>query len=112
MNLLQKTLASFWLFSLTSLAADGDPKKGKQLYQVCIACHGANGQGNQALNAPNLVGLQDWYLIRQLKYFKEGIRGTHPKDTFGAQMRPIAMTLSNDKAITDVTAYITSLKSK
>ena len=54
--------------------------------------------------------LQDWYMERQLKHFKEGIRGTDPKDIFGQQMRPMAMTLADDQAILDVIAYIMSLQ--
>jgi cytochrome c oxidase subunit 2 len=48
-------------------------------------------------------------MTRQLKNFKAGIRGAHPDDTFGAQMRPMAMVLTDDQAIADVVAYITSL---
>jgi cytochrome c oxidase subunit 2 len=48
-------------------------------------------------------------MTRQLKNFKAGIRGAHPDDTFGAQMRPMAMILAGDQDIADVVAYITSL---
>ncbi|MDX1569765.1 MAG: c-type cytochrome [Xanthomonadales bacterium] len=89
--------------------AEGDPAKGKVLYTTCQACHGAKAEGNEQLNAPALTGLQDWYIIRQLKNFKEGIRGSNPEDIYGAQMRPMAMTLPDDQAIEDVTAYILTL---
>ncbi|MBQ31032.1 MAG: hypothetical protein CL923_00455 [Deltaproteobacteria bacterium] len=36
-------------------------------------------------------------------------RGAHPKDMFGMQMRPMAMTLANDAAVNNVAAYIASL---
>ncbi len=48
-------------------------------------------------------------MTRQLKNFRAGIRGAHPDDTFGAQMRPMAMVLTGDQDIEDVVAYITSL---
>ena len=48
-------------------------------------------------------------MTRQLKNFRAGIRGAHPDDTFGAQMRPMAMVLTGDKDVEDVVAYITSL---
>ena len=89
--------------------ADGDVEKGKALYNICAACHGANGEGTAALNAPANAGQDPWYMIRQLKNFKAGIRGAHPDDTFGAQMRPMAMVLAGDQDIADVVAYITSL---
>lgn len=91
-------------------SAKGDLKVGATLYKQCAACHGDKGQGMKALNAPKIAGQEDWYLIRQIKNFKEGIRGTNPKDVYGAQMRPMAMILPNDKAIEDVSAYISSLK--
>ena len=88
----------------------GDAKAGKVAYAICQACHGAQGEGSKALNAPKLAGQQDWYLVRQLQNFKAGIRGTHAKDMFGMQMRPMAMTLANDAAVNNVAAYIASLK--
>lgn len=87
----------------------GDPAKGKAAYAVCAACHGANAEGNTALNAPRLAGQSDWYLVHELKAFKSGLRGAHPQDTFGAQMRPMALTLADDNAIHDVIAYINTL---
>ncbi len=53
------------------------PRPARPLYAACAACHGAQGEGNRALNAPKLTGQGDWYLQRQLKYFKQGARGTH-----------------------------------
>ncbi len=89
--------------------AQGDAKKGKSLYTACMACHGVDAKGQDVLNAPNLTGLQEWYFVRQMNNFKDGIRGTNPKDIYGAQMRPMAMTLADDQAIKDVFAYIQSL---
>ena len=88
----------------------GDAKAGKASYMICQTCHGPKGGGNRALNSPDLTGLQDWYIVRQLKNFKAGIRGTKSGDLFGMQMRPMAMTLANDAAINNVTAYIATLK--
>jgi len=89
--------------------AAGDAEKGKSLYNICSACHGANAEGMAALNAPANAGQDPWYMTRQLKNFRAGIRGAHPDDTFGAQMRPMAMMLARDQDIDDVVAYITSL---
>ncbi len=90
-------------------AAKADIINGKQLFAACTACHGNNAQGLQAMNAPNLVALEAWYLQRQLVNFKTGIRGTHVDDSYGAQMAPMAQTLTNEQAITDVVAYIKTL---
>jgi cytochrome c oxidase subunit 2 len=62
-----------------------------------------------AMNGPRLAGQDDWYLVSSLQAFRSGIRGADPKDTLGAQMRPMAMTLANDKAVNDVVAYINTL---
>ncbi len=48
-------------------------------------------------------------MTRQMKNYRAGIRGAHPDDLFGAQMRPMAMVLATDQDIEDVVAYITSL---
>jgi len=89
--------------------AAGDATKGKAAYAVCAACHGANGMGNKALNAPRIAGQEPWYLERQLNHYKKGIRGADPKDTYGMQMRPMALTLANDQAVSDMAAYVSSM---
>ena len=110
-----KTLIRSVLLLLATIAvapvvlAAGDAVKGKALYNICSACHGANAEGTAALNAPANAGQDPWYMTRQLKNFRAGIRGAHPDDTFGAQMRPMAMVLTGDQDIEDVVAYITSL---
>ena len=88
----------------------GDLEAGKAAYVMCQACHGSAGEGNKMLNSPKLAGLQDWYVARQLKNFKSGIRGTKSGDMFGMQMRPMAMSLANDEAINNVAAYIATFK--
>ena len=107
-------LCLLWTFFIISqpLWAAGNPEKGKALYAVCVACHGPDGAGNKTLNAPAIAGQEIWYLERQLKNFKTGIRGTNSKDIYGMQMRPMAMTLTTEQAIADVAAYVSSLKGK
>jgi cytochrome c553 len=87
----------------------GNAEMGKQKYIPCVACHGVNGEGNQALNAPPLAGGSDWYQLTALQKFKAGVRGTNPKDTTGMLMRPMSMTLADDQAMKDVLAYIATL---
>ena len=47
----------------------GDKAKGQARFAACITCHGADGMGNQAFNAPPLKGINDWYMLTQLKKF-------------------------------------------
>ena len=94
----------------SSTTIKGDAAAGEAAYAICASCHGANGEGNKALNSPALAGQNDWYIVRQLYNFKNGIRGADPKDSYGQQMRPMAMTLPNDIAINNIAAYISTLK--
>lgn len=94
----------------TSATVHGDVNAGKQLYATCGACHGPKAEGMQAQNSPRLNDQDDWYLVRQLQNFKSGVRGSNPKDAYGAQMKPMAAMLANDQAINNVVAYISSLK--
>lgn len=76
---------------------------------LCSACHGANGQGNQSLDAPRLAGASPEYLARQFADFKSGRRGAHPDDKLGAQMRAIAAMLPNAATERDVIDYAAGL---
>ena len=97
------------LSSLVKTSNESSVKAGAALYTTCIACHGADGAGNQALNSPRLAGQSSWYLANQLKGFKAGYRGAKPGDTYGMQMRPMSMTLVDENAISNVAAYIETL---
>ena len=94
---------------LPGLAAAGDATPGEAEFQTCIACHGANGEGNQALNAPGLAGQSESYLTRQLWDFRSGKRGKEAGDIAGAQMLPMAEALPDGEAIANVAAYIAAL---
>jgi cytochrome c oxidase subunit 2 len=88
---------------------DGDVARGEKKYAVCAYCHGSDGMGNVALNAPKLAGSSDWYLARQLKNFKAGVRGAHPQDYYGYQMGLMGQSLRNEQAVNDIIAYINTL---
>jgi cytochrome c oxidase subunit 2 len=88
---------------------EGDVAKGAKLYTVCAYCHGGQGQGVQAMNAPRTAGMSDWYIARQLNNFKDGIRGSHPSDYYGFQMGLMAKVLHDEQAINDLVAYINTL---
>lgn len=100
--------AAIAVFSAADAFAQ-DAEHGKELFATCQTCHGAKGEGQQALNAPPIGGLPTWYTIRQLNHFKEGIRGADPKDTYGQQMAPMAKMLATDKDVADVAAYVEQL---
>lgn len=94
----------------TTATMKGSWVKGEVHYKLCIACHGADGKGNQQLKAPSLVDRSDWYLLTQMHNYKTGVRGNDPKrDPIGMTMRPITMTL-DEQAMIDVIAYISGLR--
>ncbi|NNF40441.1 MAG: c-type cytochrome [Woeseiaceae bacterium] len=88
---------------------DGNVASGQKHFNTCAYCHGADGMGIQAMNAPRAAGMNDWYLERQLHNFKNDIRGAHPQDHRGKQMGLVANVLHDEQAIKDVVAYINTL---
>ena len=89
----------------SSLVA-GSPERGKAIYATCGSCHGGAGQGVWSTNAPRLAQMSDWYMKRQLQYFRDGLRGVHPQDFNGAQMAQMAKSLADDQAVDDVLKHI------
>jgi cytochrome c oxidase subunit 2 len=87
----------------------GDVSHGEELYETCVNCHGASGQGIWAMNAPRIAGMSDWYTASQLRNFRDGIRGTHRADFYGRQMAQIAQMLDEDQEISDLIAYLNTL---
>jgi cytochrome c553 len=87
----------------------GDAAAGQAAFVVCSACHGADGSGNEALHAPPLAGKDDWYLVAQLRKFRDGWRGTDTADIWGQTMRPNAMALDS-AGMANVVAYIQTLR--
>ena len=88
----------------------GDAARGEDYYiNICSACHGGNAQGNDALGAPALAGVTDWYLKSSYESYLDGLRGSHPDDFYGAQMARLAPALTNSDDINDVIAFIATL---
>lgn len=88
---------------------EGNAEAGAPLYTLCAACHGPNGDGIEAMRAPSLKNIDDWYLVEQLMKFKGGVRGTKPGDPYGVLMgpsSPMALTLKDEQAVRDVVAHI------
>lgn len=94
-------VAAAWLLvvAFSAIAADIDPG-------LCTLCHGADTRGNAAVRAPRLAGLQPWYLRAQLKAYQANLRGAHPADVPGNEMRFIAATLTDETAVEKVIARL------
>jgi cytochrome c553 len=97
-------------YAVLDASIEPDAAAGEKTYtSICVACHGVDGKGNEALGAANLTYLHEPYMIRQLKYFRDGVRGSHARDIRGQQMAAMAKTLTDEQAIADVAAYIAGL---
>lgn len=86
---------------------EGDPAKGKLGYEaICRTCHGGDANGNESLGAPRLKFTQDWYLLRSIRNFQNGVRGNMGEDFSGPMMAEIARSLKDEEQILDIIAYI------
>jgi cytochrome c553 len=84
--------------------AAGDAAAGKARAMVCMACHGADGNGGADPLWPKLAGQHADYIMKQLHDFKSGKR-TDPI------MTGMAAPL-NDTDIANLAAYFSSQKTK
>ncbi|MDH5499932.1 MAG: c-type cytochrome, partial [Gammaproteobacteria bacterium] len=98
----EKWLASNPTWAETQAGVQGNAAVGAAQYAVCAACHGQQGEGLLALNAPKIAGQSGWYLKNQIHAYKDGLRGVHEDDIYGRQMAPMANILASDEAISNV----------
>jgi len=67
------------------------------------------GHGSMLIYALlHLSGYKDM-TIEQIKNFRNGVRGRHADDLYGLQMGLVSNTMTDDQAIEDMVAYITTL---
>jgi cytochrome c553 len=109
----QRTAVAAYIASLAPVRGDArlvdtDASAGEQAFVMCVACHGVKGEGNQAVNAPPLAGMDDWYVALQLRKFRSGIRGGAPGDALGPIMAAMSMAIQPE-AVDDVSAYVHAL---
>lgn len=105
-KLITTALALSAFSSISVQAAEGDVGVAAAMDdRYCTTCHGAEGIGNIAVEAPRLAGMEAWYLKRQLENFRAGIRGAHQQDTQGIAMRPMAAKLT-DESIADIVSWV------
>lgn len=81
---------------VSSASYADEPASGTPDLSICVVCHGMSGEGNELLNAPGLANLEEWYIERQLRNYRDGLRGIDPNDREGIQMRLIAESLRDE----------------
>lgn len=96
-------MRALWLFSMLSLAL---PAAADHDFAYCTACHGAHGNGNYAIRAPKIAGMEPWSIRRQLEAFRTNRRGAHPEDTSGQEMRPVGIRVHEEADIARAVAYV------
>lgn len=81
-----------------------DLKHGREVFEVCSACHMPEGWGRVDGTFPELAGQHRTVLIKQLTDIREGNRDN-------PTMYPFALTseIGGDQSVSDVTAYIAAL---
>ena len=99
------------LVAMTALLTNASAAEKTDL-SYCTVCHGAHGNGNPAIRAPKISGMEAWYLRRQLESFRDGTRGTHPDDTAGQEMQPVGVRLRDKAGIDEAIAYVSSFEPK
>jgi len=91
-------------------AAQAHAVDGKTIFaSTCSACHGAKGEGNPRIGAPNIAGMEAAYVMRQLSNFSTGMRGTAPNDSYGAQMRSAVQVLTSDAERQSIAAQVAAM---
>ncbi|MCH9675516.1 MAG: cytochrome c [Gammaproteobacteria bacterium] len=103
MRRILSTVGLVLTMSVATPALAGDAAAGKAKSAVCMACHGANGISASPL-WPNLAGQKDAYLVKQMKYFRDGRRAD---PTMSAMAKPLS-----DEDIANLAAYYSSLPTK
>jgi cytochrome c553 len=88
-----------------------DVRAGQELfYERCMECHRYNASGEMAFGSPPLVGRQGWYLLVQLKKFKNLHRGAAKGDEKGAKMVDMATKfIEDEQAMKNLVGYILTL---
>lgn len=82
---------------------------GAELFEACVPCHGAAGEGSSTLGAPAIAGLPAWYVSAQLERFQTGVRGQHADDVQGLRMQAMSRQLRSEAETTAVARHVASL---
>lgn len=84
------------IFCSSSLASE----KGKKLYGLCIQCHGKQGMGLVARQAPKIAGQFSWYSQKRLLEFRDKVKNS--------KMTPFVKDLTNEQ-LEQLSIYVETL---
>jgi cytochrome c oxidase subunit 2 len=92
-----------------SLGKTDAATRGQEIFQTCVPCHNADGSGNPEIGAPNIAGMKEWYVERELEKFRAGVRGMQFNDVEGMRMRPMALSITTDADVEAVAHYVENM---
>ncbi|HXP81585.1 MAG TPA: c-type cytochrome [Verrucomicrobiae bacterium] len=92
-----------------SLGKTDAATRGQEVFETCVPCHNADGSGDPTIGAPNIAGMKEWYVERELDKFRGGVRGMHFNDAEGMRMRPMALSLTSEEDVKAVAHYVETL---
>ncbi|MDD9806278.1 MAG: cytochrome c4 [Gammaproteobacteria bacterium] len=95
------TTILLWLLACGLAWAQGDAARGQQKAQVCVACHGADGNSTNP-EWPKIAGQSAQYIYRHLQFFRDGQR-------VNPLMNPLVTGMS-DADLHDLAAFYESMK--
>jgi len=87
---------------IEALHKKGDVTNGKEVYEICGACHLPSGAGRPDGTFPQLAGQHTTVLIKQMADIRAGLRDN-------PTMYPFASTLTDAQELADAAAYIEKL---
>ena len=91
------------------LGATDAATRGQEVFQTCVPCHNTDGSGNPEIGAPNIAGMKEWYVERELEKFRAGVRGMQFNDVEGMRMRPMALSITTDADVEAVAHYVENM---
>ncbi len=91
------------------LGAADAATRGQEVFETCVPCHNADGSGNPVIGAPNIAGMKEWYVERELEKFRGGVRGLQFNDVEGMRMAPMAISLASEDDVKAVAHYVETL---
>jgi cytochrome c553 len=83
--------------------------RGQEVFETCVPCHNSDGSGNPSVGAPNIAGMKEWYVEREIEKFRTGVRGMYFNDVEGMRMRPMALSLTSEDDVKAVAHYVENL---
>jgi cytochrome c553 len=97
-------IAFISLMATTAAQAAGDPARGNELQGECSDCHGDDGMGDEEY--PRIAGLDEAYLLEQMKLIKNGERSEE------AEMMLWFFEDLEEQDLADLAAYYASIEAE